>query len=153
MRRPVRRCSRRHRRAGREHGRRGTYRAWPSFVFGAARDYLSSCRTCDGNWFACAIIAVPACWRICARARFAVSTAKSASWIRLRDAVRFSLDVVRFSIVEENRFWIAPSAARLELIAVSAASTADSAAFAPWTVEMSTDDIAVPVAAIASVAA
>ena len=90
-----------------------------------SRDYLRSCSTCDGSWFACAIIAVPACCRICERASAAVSTAKSASWIRLREAVRFSLEVVRFSIVDEKRFWIAPSAARLELIAVSAASTAD----------------------------
>ena len=71
---------------------------------------------------ACATIAVPACCSTWARDRFAVSAAKSASWMRLREADRFSLVVCRFAIVDEKRFWIAPSDARLELTVVSAAS-------------------------------
>ena len=96
-----------------------------------------------------AIIAVPACCRTWARDRFAVSAAKSASWMRLREAERFSLPVCRFWIVDEKRFCTAPSVARLELTVCSAASIAVSAAFDPATVEMSIALTAVPVLAIA----
>src|SRR6218665_749476 len=50
------------------------------------------------DWFAWATIAVPACCRICLRARFAVSAAKSASRMRERDADRFSEITCRLSI-------------------------------------------------------
>ena len=41
--------------------------------------YRKSDSTPCGSWLACATMAVPACCRICARDRLAVSTAKSAS--------------------------------------------------------------------------
>src|SRR4051812_18975605 len=42
-----------------------------------------------------------------------ISSAMSASRIRLSEAVRFSDDVARFSIVCSRRFWTAPRLARL----------------------------------------
>ena len=81
----------------------------------------------------------------------AVSAAKSASWIRLRDAERFSLAVCRFSIVDEKRFCTAPSAARDRVDRLSARRRSPTAPRStPATVETSTALTAVPVAAIAS---
>ena len=97
---------------------------------------------------ACDKIVVLACCRICERLRLAVSCAKSASMMRLREAVRFSLVVARLSMVELKRFWMAPRLARLELIWLSAASMAVSAVLAPAAVEMSMTEIAVPVLAM-----
>ena len=91
-------------------------------VFTSPGSALQELSTSCGSWFACATIAVPACCRTWARDRAAVSAAKSASWMRLRDAERFSLAVCRFSIVDEKRFCTAPSAARDESIVCSAAS-------------------------------
>ena len=68
-------------------------------------------------------IATPACCRICARVRAAVSAAKSASWIRLLEAARFSDTAVRLAMVDSNRFWIAPKELRRLLTAVNAEST------------------------------
>src|SRR3990172_8141273 len=65
--------------------------------------YLNRVKTLFGNWFACASIAVPACCRICARVSEAVSAAKSASWMRLRELVRFSAVVCRLAIAELKR--------------------------------------------------
>ena len=64
----------------------------------------------------------------------AVSAAKSASRIRLRDASRFSLTAVKFAIVDSKRFWMAPNVLRRPLTAVSAASTRVIAVFAFATV-------------------
>ena len=79
---------------------------------------------------ACARIATPACCRIWAFVRFAVSDAKSASRIRLRDAWRFSLTAWRLAIVDSKRFWIAPRVLRKPLTVVSAASTRPMVVFA-----------------------
>ena len=100
---------------------------------------------------ACATIAVPACCSTWARDRFAVSAAKSASWMRLREAVMFWLPVCTFVIVCEKRFCTAPSWARVVSIVCSAASRAVSAALEPATVETSMALTAVPVPAIAVV--
>ena len=67
--------------------------------------------------------ATPACCRICALVSEAVSAAKSASWMRLRDAVRFSDTAWRFEIVDSKRFWMAPNWLRSEDTEVRAAST------------------------------
>src|SRR3970040_39344 len=91
---------------------------------------------CDA-WLACASIAVPACCRIWLRDSCADSLAKSASWIRLRAADRFSEVDDRLATTELKRFWIEPMSARAELIAVSAPSIASIALSGPSTVEMS----------------
>ena len=52
----------------------------------------------------CASIAVAACCSTWERDREAVSIAKSASRIRLREAVRFSLVDCKLAIVDEKRF-------------------------------------------------
>src|SRR5207237_1379430 len=80
---------------------------------------------------ACATIAVAACCSTWARDRFAVSEAKSASWMRLREADRFSLLVCRLLIVDENRFWIAPRSARPLFTCDRAESITDRALVAP----------------------
>ena len=80
-----------------------------------------------GLAFACASIAVPACCRIWVRVRFAVSAAKSASRMRLRDADRFSAVVCRLAIADSKRFWYEPSTPRVETTWASAASTTASA--------------------------
>ena len=59
-----------------------------------------------------ATMAVPACCRICARDRLAVSWAKSASMMRERDADRFSEVICRLAIEVSNRDCKAPSLAR-----------------------------------------
>jgi hypothetical protein len=66
--------------------------------------YRNKASTPCGNWLACATMAVPACCSTCARLRLAVSAAKSASVIRLREAVRFSPVACRLSMVELKRF-------------------------------------------------
>ena len=100
------------------------------------RSYWRSLSTSCGIWLACATIAVPACCSTWARDRFAVSAAKSASWIGCARPRR-SGRVLHVRTVEVKRFWTAPSEARVESIVASAASIDDSAAFAPATVEMS----------------
>ena len=62
------------------------------------------------------IIAVPACCRIEFRVSSAVSAAKSASTMRDRLAVTFSVLVCRFEIVVSNRASCAPNLARSVLI-------------------------------------
>lgn len=52
--------------------------------------YCSRLSTCCGSALACASIAVPACCRICAFVRLAVSAAKSVSWMRYGSVERFS---------------------------------------------------------------
>src|SRR4030095_5476636 len=84
--------------------------------------YCKRPRTACGEAFACDRTATPACCRICAFVRFAVSAAKSASWMRLREASRFSTTVLRFAMVDSKRFWIAPRSLRTELTAVREAS-------------------------------
>ena len=64
--------------------------------------------TVFGSWLACATIALPACCRICARDRFAVSAAKSASMIRPRAADWFSPVIDRFEIAMPKRLIAAP---------------------------------------------
>src|SRR5690606_33604381 len=86
--------------------------------------YCSRLKTCWGIWLAWAIMALPACCRICERDRLAVSAAKSASMIRLRAAVWFSTDTCRLEITESKRFWMAPKSARLALISLIALSMA-----------------------------
>src|SRR6185369_2599972 len=76
-------------------------------------------------------MAVPACCRIWPRVRLAVSAAKSVSTIRLRDADRFSVVVLRFEIVDEKRDCRAPKAARCVLTADRAASAILMASWAP----------------------
>ena len=61
-----------------------------------------------GSWLACATIALPACCRICARDRLAVSAAKSASMIRPRAADWFSPVIDRFEIAMPKRLIAAP---------------------------------------------
>ena len=68
--------------------------------------------TLFGTAFAWASIETPDCCRICARVGAAVSIAKSASRIRLREADRFSATVCRLPTADSKRFWIAPSEAR-----------------------------------------
>ena len=87
---------------------------------------------------ACDSTATPACCRICALVSAAVSAAKSASWIRPREAARFSLTVCRLMIVDSKRFWIAPRLPRRPLTAVSAESTRAMAKFALETVSTPT---------------
>src|SRR5690606_27690847 len=70
------------------------------------------------DWLAWASMAVPACCRIWLRESCADSLAKSASWIRLRAADRFSEEVDRLATTEVKRFWMAPMSARAVLIAV-----------------------------------
>ena len=74
--------------------------------------YFRSASTLCGAALACARIAVPACCRICALVRFAVSDAKSASRIRLRDACQVLADRRKLAIVDSKRFWIAPKVLR-----------------------------------------
>src|SRR5690606_20556989 len=62
-------------------------------------------------WLAWASIAVPACCRIWLRESCADSLAKSASWIRLRAADRFSTEVDRLATTEVKRFCTAPISA------------------------------------------
>ena len=69
---------------------------------------LSRASTVCGSWLACATIAVPACCRIWARDRFAVSAAKSASMIRPRAADWFSPVICRFEIAKPKRLIAAP---------------------------------------------
>src|SRR5450830_664399 len=83
-------------------------------------------------------MAVPACCRIWPRVRLAVSEAKSASWIRLREADRFSEVACRFDTTALKRFWYAPSAAFDELTEDRAASMVPRAACAPEAVLTST---------------
>ena len=83
---------------------------------------------------ACATIAVPACCRICARDRLAVSVAKSASWMRERAELRFSAVVLRLAITDSKRFWIAPKVLRRVLTEVRAESTLKIAEFDSATV-------------------
>ena len=68
-------------------------------------------------------IATPACCSTCARVRLAVSCAKSASWIREREAERFSVVLRRFEITESKRLLMAPMVAREEFTEVSALSS------------------------------
>src|SRR4051794_36763186 len=72
------------------------------------RCYLRSCRTVCGTAFAWASMAVPACWRICARVKLIISEAMSVSRMRDSEAERFSVVTERFEIVRSNRFWKAP---------------------------------------------
>ena len=69
----------------------------------------------------------------------AVSEAKSASRIRLRDALRFSLVVERLLIVLSSRFWSAPRSAREAETCSSARSMVSIDFSAPSRVLMSTD--------------
>ena len=85
--------------------------------------YCSRAKTLCGAVLAWARIAMPACCRICAFVNAAVSAAKSASRIRLREASRFSLTADKLAIVDSKRFWMAPSVLRKPLTVVSAAST------------------------------
>ena len=68
-------------------------------------------------------IATPACCSTCARVRRAVSCAKSVSWIREREAERFSVVLRRFEITESKRLLMAPMVAREEFTDVSALSS------------------------------
>ena len=61
-----------------------------------------------GSWLAWATIAVPACCRICARDRLAVSAAKSASMIRPRAADWFSAVIERLEMAKPKRLSAAP---------------------------------------------
>src|SRR3954452_3244339 len=61
-----------------------------------------------GSWLAWARIEVPACCRMLLRVNPTISSAMSASRIRLSEAVRFSDWVARFSMVCSRRFWTAP---------------------------------------------
>src|SRR5205823_9946694 len=58
-----------------------------------------------------------------ARVNPTISEAMSASRIRLSDAVRFSDDVDKFSIVCSSRFWTAPRFARLAEMSEIASSS------------------------------
>src|SRR5262249_26294833 len=93
----------------------------------------SSDGRCWGPEFACATIAVPACCRIWARVRFAVSAAKSVSRMRLREAERFSDTACKLLMVDWKRFWIAPSVLRRVETELSAESTRRIVSFAPLT--------------------
>ena len=62
---------------------------------------------------------------------FAVSAAKSASWIWLRDADRFCEMVCRLAMVEVKRFCTAPRSLRMELMVPKAASMRLMVSFAP----------------------
>ncbi|MCY1558182.1 hypothetical protein D9M68_950940 [compost metagenome] len=61
---------------------------------------------------ACTTMALPACCRICWRARLAVSTAKSVSTMRERLADRFSLPICRLAMADSSREDWAPMTAR-----------------------------------------
>src|SRR5450830_1217444 len=69
-------------------------------------------------------MAVPACCRIWARLRLAVSEAKSASMMRPLAAVWFSTALCRKFTVFWKRLWAAPREARLSLIVCRALSMA-----------------------------
>lgn len=99
---------------------------------------------------ACATIALAACCRTWALERAAVSLAKSASRIRLREAERFSLVVSRLEIVAWKRFCTAPRSARPPLTWLSAASITLRAWLAPSNVEMSIEATLAKVLAFAS---
>jgi hypothetical protein len=71
---------------------------------------------------ACAALATPACCRIWARLRLAVSAAKSASMMRLRAAAWFSTPIWSAAITLSKRLCDAPIVARSLLILSSAAS-------------------------------
>src|SRR5262249_28113811 len=86
-----------------------------------------------GAELACATIAVPACCRIWARVRLAVSAAKSVSRMRLREADRLAETAGRRLMPDWKRFWIAPSGRRRLLTEVRAWSTLVIVAFAPAT--------------------
>ena len=73
---------------------------------------MSSASSPCGIWLACATIAVPACCRICVRDRLAVSAAKSASWMREREADMFSDVICSAAIAVSKRDCRAPSLAR-----------------------------------------
>src|SRR5581483_11768234 len=73
--------------------------------------------------------------------------------MRLREAVRFSAVVWMLLIADWNRFWYAPRAARVLSICDNAASTEARVALALLTLNTSTFEIAVPVAAAATVCA
>ena len=98
-------------------------------------------------------MATPACCRIWVRVNSAVSAAKSASWIRERAALMFSEVVLRFEIVDWNRFWIAPRSARMLSTWARAPSTMLIAACAPSTLLMSICETELSVLAWAEVAA
>src|SRR5690606_1772050 len=85
--------------------------------------YRSSESTFCGRALACASMATPACCRIWARVRLAVSAAKSASRMRERAAERFSELVLRLAMVDSKRLCTAPSSARNPATWCSAEST------------------------------
>ena len=62
-----------------------------------------------------ATMALPACCRICARLRLAVSVAKSASMMRLRAADWFSTACCRLEMIASKRLCVAPKVARVSL--------------------------------------
>ena len=86
---------------------------------------------------ACATIAVRACCRIWVRERLAVSIAKSASWMREREALRFSALVLRLLMVLSKRDCRAPNLARCEEITARDESTTESERVAESTVDTS----------------
>src|SRR5712691_5923549 len=90
---------------------------------GYETDYRSRVNTDCDIWFVCASMATPACCRIWALVIAAVSCAKSASWIRLREALRFSDIVCRLAIAESKRFCTAPRVPRKVFTVERAAST------------------------------
>ena len=76
-------------------GRRLWHVAFVECLWPPGHQPCSSLSTLWGCWLAWAIMAVPACCRICVRLRLAVSAAKSASMMRPRAADWFSLAVRR----------------------------------------------------------
>ncbi len=130
--------------------RRGERRGWRREGEGGARRRAprrgrptrarqpSSDRTTCGCWLACASTEMPACCTIWLRDSWAVSAAKSASRMRLREADRFSLVVDRLLIVDSKRFWMAPRLARMDDTCSSATSTISIVRLAVSRLRMST---------------
>ena len=92
------------------------------FRRGGPVGYCNSFSTCCGCELACDSTAIPACCNTWDLLRFAVSAAKSASWMVDCELVRFSDSALRFEIVEVKRFWIAPRLLARSLIEVRATS-------------------------------
>src|SRR6185312_14014416 len=99
-----------------------------------SNSYCRSFKTDCVEALAWARTETPACCRMLALVMFAVSWAKSASRIWLRDEVRFCEMVCRFAIVDVKRFWIAPRLERTSLTVCKAESTAAIMSLAPLTV-------------------
>src|SRR6185312_9217647 len=95
-----------------------------------SNSYCRSFKTDCVEALAWARTETPACCRMLALVMFAVSWAKSASRIWLRDEVRFCEMLCRLEMVEVKRFWIAPRSPRIALTEVSAASIRLMASFA-----------------------